>query len=346
MTAQTPAPPMQGRIGFANILVTGADGFVGGHFVPALRTLVAPEAQLCLTTRTGVLVDGLATAQPFDLEDADSVSALVQARRPDLIVHLAGLAAVGTAHAARDTWSVNFRGSFAMAAAVRDYAPNCTVFFVSSAQVYGRAFDRGPASEDTPPQPISAYARSKLAAELMFDDVLPPTSRLMVMRPSNHTGPGQGADFAVPAFAEQIARLELAGGGELAVGNLEGERDILSVRDVVAAYTSVLSRAETLPERAVFNVASGEIVKMADVLARLLSASRAEIRVRFDQSRARPGDIRRAAVDGSRLRRTLGWRPREALDDALLEVLADYRARAAIGAGSDARRPEVIGGSF
>jgi GDP-4-dehydro-6-deoxy-D-mannose reductase len=320
------------RLGFANVLVTGADGFVGRRLVPGLERRLAPEARLCLTTRDGVVAGGRPTGEAFELTEPGTVAALIERLRPDLIVHLAGHAvAGGPASDPVGAWAVNFGGAFALARAVRDSAPDCTLLFVSSAQVYGRAFDRGPADEDTPPEPITAYARSKAAAEAMLLDVLPPTCRLIILRPTNHTGPGQSADFVAPAFASQIARLERQGGGRIAVGDLTSERDFLGVGDVVAAYLAVLGCAAALPARAVFNVASGELAPIGELLRRLLAVSGAAIEVVAEPSLVRPGEIRRAAVDAARLRQATGWRPVETLDETLRAVLDDCRAAYAVG---------------
>jgi GDP-4-dehydro-6-deoxy-D-mannose reductase len=315
------------RLGFANVLVTGADGFVGRRFVPELALRLPPGARLCLTTRDGVVEGGRPTGEAFELTEPGTVSALVRRLGPDLIVHLAGYAvAGGPASDPVGAWAVNFGGAFALARAVRDFAPDGTLLFVSSAQVYGRAFDRGPADEDVPPEPISAYARSKAAAEAMLLDVLPTSRRLVVVRPTNHFGPGQSADFVAPAFASQIARLERQGGGRIAVGGLTAGRDFLGVGDVVAAYLALLRGAPALPARATFNVASGRLTTVGELLETLLSMSGARIEVVADPSLVRPGEIRRAAVDAARLQAATGWRPAESLDEMLRAVLEDWRA--------------------
>lgn len=315
-------------IPFSTVLVTGASGFVGRHLEPALAARLPEGGRLILAPppqpEPG---DGL---PPFDLERPETVARLVREVRPDLIVHLAAQASVGASSAAaRQTWAVNFGGSFALADAIAEFAPNCALFFVSSAEVYGRAFNAGPATEDTPLQPMSVYARSKAAAEAMLADVLPATSRLIVVRPSNHSGAGQGPGFVLPAFAEQLARVERQGGGEIRVGNLDAARDFMDVRDVVDAYCALLEHAGALPSRATFNVASGRVVTIGGLLERLRALSHAPASVVVDPDRQRPSEIARAEVDAARLRAFTGWSPRRAIDETILEVLSEHRGAVA-----------------
>jgi GDP-4-dehydro-6-deoxy-D-mannose reductase len=322
-----------GRLGFSRILVTGADGFVGKHLVPALRSM--SHAEFFVTTGLALGAAGAGPSMAFDLLEPAQVEHAIEKIRPDLIVHLAGQASVGlaatTARAAAATWAVNFGGAFAIARAVERLAPDCAVFFVSSAEVYGRSLARGPATEETPVEPISAYARSKAAAEWMLADALPTSSRLITVRPANHTGAGQATNFVAPAFAQQIAQLELVGGGEIRVGNLESERHFLDVRDVVTAYLGLLARAAQLPQRSLFNVASEAPVRVGILLDQLRAASQAAIRIATDPNRMRGDEIPRAEIDTSRLRAETGWRPKYSLDETLRSVLEDCRSR--VGAG-------------
>ena len=105
------------------------------------------------------------------------------------------------------------------------------------------------------------------------------------MRPFNHTGPGQGLDFVVPSFAAQIAAIER---GEqepvIKVGNLTVRRDFLDVRDVVDAYMRAIVRFDSLPNGAVFNIASGIATSVGEVLKSLIAMSCKENRRGFRPS--------------------------------------------------------------
>jgi GDP-4-dehydro-6-deoxy-D-mannose reductase len=78
---------------------------------------------------------------------------------------------------------------------------------------------------------------------------------VITARSFNHTGPGQLPTFVLPAFAKQFAEIE-AGirPPKLAVGNTDVERDFSDVRDVVRAYSALLSKGKA---GQVYNVCSG-----------------------------------------------------------------------------------------
>jgi len=316
-----------GQLPFSRILLTGADGFVGRLLVPELRSRLKPGARLLLATRIEPSEwpegEELVT---FDLQDTNSIASAINHVRPDLVIHLAAQSSVGrSAGEAAATWSINLCGSLALAQAVATTVPGCTLLFTSSVEVYGLTFNDGVATEASPLRPQSAYARSKAAAEAMFADVLPAESRLIVVRASNHSGPGQTDSFVIPAFADQIVRIERGEASTIQVGNLDAERDFLDVRDVVGAYLRLLMQAERLPNRAIFNVASGRSVRIGAILDRLRALSQVETIVEQDPRRMRASEVARAAVDASAIGRAIGWAPTHSLDEMLASVLADRR---------------------
>jgi GDP-4-dehydro-6-deoxy-D-mannose reductase len=315
---------------FATVLLTGGTGFVGRHLSSALATRF-PDAKLVLLCRPGEKPQRhemhYLTAE---LTDEAAVNVAINEVRPDVVLHLAAQASVGDAiGTAEETWRVNFCGTMWLAAAMARVCPRATFLFVSSAEVYGANLSNKPVREDTPLLPLNPYARAKAAAEAMLADVLPPSAQLIVARSFNHTGAGQDERFALPAFAAQIARIER---GEkeprLSVGNLSAERDFLDVEDVVDAYLRLIETAG-LPQRATFNVASGQGHAMSALLRRLRGLAGADFEISIDPDRMRASDIPCSVGDASNLRKATGWAPRRSLDDTLSRLLDYWRERAA-----------------
>lgn len=305
---------------FQRVLVTGASGFVGRHLRGPLVELL-PKAEIRLMTRPG------RGPQPppwvaGELTDTDGIDRLFGSFRPDLVVHLAAQASIVTSNnAPAGAWSTNVGGSIALARAVVRHTPEAMVLNVSSGDVYGKTLNAGPAKESSELRPISTYGRTKEVAESAFDDILPESARLITVRPFNHTGPGQTADFVVPAFAQQIVRI-LNGtlDAPLRVGNLEAERDFLDVRDVVSAYMNLIRQSNILPMRAVYNVSSGKTVKMSQILDLLLSMADRPIAVERDLNRLRASEIQRSVGDSSLIRRVTGWSDGYSLDQTLRDI--------------------------
>jgi GDP-4-dehydro-6-deoxy-D-mannose reductase len=176
--------------------------------------------------------------------------------------------------------------------------------------------------------PRSPYAASKAAAELAAEQAARAHGLdVVVARPFAHTGPGHDRRFALPSWAAQIAELERAGGGELKVGDLTVQRDLLDVRDVVAGYLALLDPA--VPA-GTYNVARGEAVPLGDLLALLVEAAAVPVRVVRDPERMRPVDTPLLCGDAGRLRSATGWEPRHALAETLADLLEAAR-RSVIG---------------
>jgi GDP-4-dehydro-6-deoxy-D-mannose reductase len=150
------------------------------------------------------------------------------------------------------------------------------------------------------------------------------------MRPFNHTGAGQSESFVAPSFAAQIARIE-AGlqPPVLSVGSLDEERDFLDVHDVVSAYALALDARNSMATGEVFNVASGQAVRIGELLERLLRQARVPIEVRVDPERLRRASIPKALGNPAHLQQTLNWVPAIDLDTTLSAVLNDQRGRLA-----------------
>ncbi len=326
-------PPPAAR--FRRILLTGGTGFMGGH----LRPLVCdawPDAE-----RLALLRPGDHAAPPgferraVDLCDGGAVGAEVGRFKPDLVIHLAAQASVGAARdAAADTWRINFGATLALAQACARHVPATTFFFSSTAEVYGASLNDGPAGEDTAPRPVNAYARSKWAAEMAIEDLLPPEATVLIARAFNHAGPGQDTRFVLPSFAAQIAQIEAgARAPRLLVGNLEARRDFLDVRDVAQAYLDLM-RAAPPGGRGVYNVASGVCRRIGDLLEGLRALSSRPFEIAVDPARDRPSEIAMSVGRADKLRAATGFTPRFDFGTTLRDVLDDHRRRIETGLAS------------
>jgi GDP-4-dehydro-6-deoxy-D-mannose reductase len=285
------------------VLITGADGFVGAH----LRALLGDSA----------------IAAEVDVLDRAAVCHAVRAARPRRVVHLAAESSVASSwQDPPATWLVNVVGTVNVLEVVREEQPGARVLFASTGEVYGRT-DQLPTPESAPLSPLSPYAATKAAAEIACSQSARGGLDVVIARAFNTEGPGRDERFALGSWAHQIARLEEAGGGVLAVGDLSAERDITDVRDVCGAYTLLLDEAV---EAGTYNVASGRGVPMSDVVELFISLARCPVEVEQRDDRVRPVEIPRMVGDASRLREASGWQPEIPLEQTVADMLEAVRA--------------------
>jgi len=197
---------------------------------------------------------------------------------------------------------------------------------VTSGDLYGPQPQGTRVTEEALPRPVSPYGLSKAAADA-FAEVAASTHGLDILRARSfgHTGPGQEPQFAIPAFARQVASAE-RGTTEpvIRVGNLDVVRDLTDVRDVALAYVALLERGRS---GAAYNVCRGEGVRLSDVVAALAALARKPVRVEPDPALMRPADVPYLVGDPSRIARDTGWRAEIPLDRTLREVLESWRSR-------------------
>lgn len=312
------------------LLLTGAGGFVGGYLLPALKARGVHPEHIVATTVLDENVIGARETVHMDLSDATSIHAVVRNVRPGIIVHLAAIAVPSEARRNQDlAWRVNFEGTRHLAVATLSHVPDARFLFTGSAESYGATFNEvaGLVPETAALRPATAYGATKAAADIMLGQLANDGLDVVCTRSFNHTGPGQVPDYVVPAFADQVARIE-AGLQEpiLQVGNLDAARDFLDVRDVVRAYAAAALSPLAQGGLRAFNVCSGEARSIQSVLHGLLALSEASIRIETDPDRLRPSDVPHAAGDNRALREVFGWTPRVTFEQTLRDTLDYFRA--------------------
>lgn len=305
------------------VLITGASGFVGSHMVEHL----AGSHDLMAWTRSAPPPElaSLARWQTVDLLDREHVRSALNASPPGAVYHCAGVSQV------EQSWADpalplthNVIATHYLLDGLRRNGRACRVLIPGSASVYAPSDAR--LREDARLSPDSPYAFSKLAQEaLAIRSVIEDGIDAIVTRSFNHTGPRQAPTFVAPSVARQIAQIE-RGALEpvLRVGNVEAQRDLTDVRDVVRAYAALM-RAGRPAE--VYNVASGIARTVRSVIEALVALAHVRVRVEVDPARLRPLDNPILAGDASKLRALTGWEPQIPFDATMRDLLAYWRAR-------------------
>ena len=292
--------------------VTGGAGFIGSHVVDALAAR-GDEVHVLDSLATGRRenVHGAATLHERDIREP--LDDLFGEIRPDVVVHLAAQADVGTSveQPMLDA-EVNVLGTLNVLEAARVHGAQ-VVFSSTGGAIYGEA--ERPAGEDDERRPLSPYGTSKLAGEAYLQT----WNRLygadhVVLRFGNVYGPRQLPKLEGGVVAIFLDRLR-AGEGVRIYGDGEQTRDFVYVGDVVSAVLASIGHGG-----GVFNVGTGRPTSVNALFEACCRAARVDA----DAERVdpRPGDLRHSVLDASRAERELGWHAETSLDDGLARTWA------------------------
>jgi UDP-glucuronate 4-epimerase len=317
-----------------NVLLTGAAGFIGMHV--AQRLLARGDAVLGLDNLNAYYdrrlktarLDLLAKNRAFDFVEADiadraALQKLFAAERFDRVVHLAAQA--GVRHSLRDPHAYvdsNLVGFVNVLEGCRGRVEH--LVYASTSSVYGNSATMPFAENQPTDQPVSLYAATKKANELMAHayshlHALPTTG----LRFFTVYGPWGRPDMAYFAFADAITQgrpIEVFNHGRM-------QRDFTYIDDIAEAVVRVLDKAPTgsssTPPCRVFNIGHHEPVPLLafiDCLERHLGR-RAERVLKPMQ----PGDVQATCADVSALHEWVGFAPSMPLDEGLARFVQWYR---------------------
>ena len=285
--------------------VTGGAGFIGSNLVDSL---IAHGHEV-------TVVDNFATGKRENLNPAATLLEH-DIREPfaldaEVIFHLAAQADVQTSMQRPEyDAAVNVVGTVNVLAA----APAAQVIFASSGGAgYGEC--EAAADESTPFLPLSPYGIAKKCGEeyLAGWNRIHGTSHIS-LRFANVYGPRQDAGLeggVVAIFLERMAR----GEETVIFGDGSHSRDFVYVDDIVAAALAAVGRSG-----GPFNVGAGEDISIARLHEACARVTGTAASPRLEP--ARLGDVHRSVLDGSLIRRELGWSPQVSLDDGLARTWA------------------------
>lgn len=299
-----------------SVLVTGASGFTGAHFIGA----AAKRGYRCIAAgnQPSPVVDGAESSVTIDLTNRAATFELLRSVQPDYVVHLAAVSFVGHEDLS-ELYLTNVVGTINLVdAAVESSRTLRKLVIASSANVYGNA-DELPIRESSIPKPQNDYAVSKVAMEHAVS-LRMACDRIVVVRPFNYTGLGQAEHFLVPKIVRAYARGQKA----LTLGNIEVSRDFSDVRDVVRAYLGLLVSSA---QGVVVNICSGHPVSVKHILEYMSHLAGYDLQVVSSPELMRKREIPTLYGSDEALRSIIGEYRQHTFEDTLQWMFRDYRGR-------------------
>ncbi len=306
----------------SNILVTGGDGFIGSHLVDRLLTsdveqitvvddlndFYTPEIKRANILQH--LADSRYKLAELDIRDRAALERVVQQNQIDCIVHLAARAGVRPSLSEPELYSeTNINGTLNLLELARHN--NIKQFvFGSSSSVYG-INAKVPFSEDDPiRQPISPYAATKGAGELLCHTYSHLYGiRCVCLRFFTVYGPRQRPDLAIHKFAKLISE-----GKPIPVfGDGTTRRDYTYVDDIIAGVTASIEYERSDYE--VFNLGESRTVELRELIE--LLEKELDRHAVIDRQPPQPGDVPQTFADIEKARRLLDYNPQTQIEEGI-----------------------------
>jgi NAD dependent epimerase/dehydratase len=304
-----------------NVLVTGADGFIGSHLVEALLA-------------QGHKVKALSYYNSFNywgwLEDVkhenleilsgdvrDYNYCLKISEGVDTIFHLAALIAIPYSYTAPESYiDTNVKGTSNICLAAMHNKVG-RVIHTSTSEVYGTA-QYVPIDEKHPLQPQSPYSASKIGADAMAMSYYNALNLpIVIARPFNTYGPRQSARAIIPTIITQLA----AGKKEIKLGDLRPTRDLNFVKDTCKGFIDI-SEAKNV-EGETINIGSNFEVTMQEVVDTIKEIIGSDAEIITEQQRIRPekSEVFRLWCDNKKINELTGFKPDYNLRTGLEETV-------------------------
>ena len=278
-------------------LVTGAAGFTGRYVVDELVAR-GHEVHAIVHRSDDGPISGVSEVYQADLVDLDGVGQAVRSARPDYVIHLAAISFVGHGDI-EQMYRTNVVGTRQLLEAISASGSRpSSIVVASSANVYGNARE-GQLDESVPAAPANDYGVSKLASEFVASTY---ASRLpiIVTRPFNYTGRGQGGAFLIPKIVSHVRDRSAV----IELGILDVARDFSDVRTVADAYVRLIEAPGAVGQT--FNICSGRAVTLRQVVDLATDIANHQIEVRVNPAFVRANEVRSLSGSSEKLEQAIG----------------------------------------
>jgi UDP-glucuronate 4-epimerase len=311
------------------VLITGGAGFIAYHLASALLKSTAEvylldnfndfyDPEIKRQNVRDIQAQGHAPIYEVDILDRERLRQVFKETRPDAIVHLAAWAGVRPSLEKPEIYtSVNITGTVNLLELAKEFSTPCFIFG-SSSSVYGGS-QRVPFTETDPvDRPVSPYAATKRAGELLCHTYSYNFSmHITCLRFFTVYGPRQRPEMAIHKFAQLMVEEK-----EIPIfGKGDSRRDYTYVEDIVSG---ILAAIEVNPRFDIFNLGESQTITLMELVEHLETALGKKARIRHMPVQA--GDMDVTYADITHARQMLGYSPQKPVKEGI-RLFADWFMR-------------------
>ncbi len=313
-----------------NVLVTGADGFIGSHLVESLVKSGANVTAFVYYNsfnKNGWLdnIDPNLLSQvnliSGDIRDPFCVNSLV--KNINIIFHLAALIGIPYSYNSPNSYvETNINGTLNILQAAKQHSVE-KILVTSTSEVYGTA-QFVPISEEHPKQGQSPYSATKIAADFLSESFfrsfnLPVT----IVRPFNTFGPRQSLRAIIPTIINQLLNDET----KIKLGALHPTRDLVYVKDTAQGFIDIAESEANISGEEI-NIATCSEISMQNLAELIIEKINPSAKIILDNNRLRPkkSEVERLFGDNKKIKKLTNWKQAYNLESGLQETIQWYKA--------------------
>lgn len=311
-----------------NVLVTGADGFIGSHLVEELLEAGCNVRAFVYynSFNSWGWLDSLEKSKldqveviSGDIRDRGSVARAMDGI--EVVFHLAALIGIPYSYYSPESYvGTNITGTLNVLEEAKRIGTE-RVLVTSTSEVYGTA-RYVPIDENHPYQGQSPYSATKIGADRMAESYfrsfdLPVT----IVRPFNTYGPRQSARAVIPTIIGQL----LNGSEEISLGSLSPTRDLVYVKDTARGFRAIAECYAAIGQE--INIATQSEISVGDLAASLIARINPSAVIRTTEERTRPknSEVERLFGSNEKIKSLTGWSPAYDLESGLAETIEWFR---------------------
>ena len=275
------------------ILLTGADGFTGIHFIKKCKDLNINVIPL-----------------KSDLLNLSNLQTETKHLDIDYVVHLAGISFV--ANKDKDIFnSVNVQGTKNLLTALKNMNKRpLKILLASTANIY-KSIESDLITESSTIDPINHYAKSKFEMEQMAISLYGNLFKFIIVRPFNYTGRNQNELFLVPKIISHFKSKSKS----IELGALDVKREFNDVRYVVDCYISLLKNLE---KNEILNICTSKSYSVREVLNKMKKITKHSLQIKINQDFIRKNEVQNLAGSPNKLLKASLIRNNYSFDETLI----------------------------